>query len=152
MHGPGILMTDGCKAYARFSLQGVHLLQSCLSLRQHNQRPKQPCLQHLMMCKECKQFGRVVYTRCDWLTREAVHAHKPSATCSLHLYHIASFEQAAAGHAALPGHMCDIQGFPLHSPPPPPPPPPPPNLIDSNGHKGHTDSTTSLVEFFLAES
>lgn len=86
---------------------------------------KQPCLQQMMMCKECRQFGRFAYTRCDWLTPEAVHAHKPSATCSLHLYHIASFEQAAAGHAALPGHMCDIQGFPIHSPPPTPPHPHP---------------------------
>jgi len=38
----------------------------------------------------------------------AVHAHKPSTTCSLHMQGVASFEPAAAGHAALPEHKrCD---------------------------------------------
>ena len=37
------------------------------------------------VCKECKHFDRFACTYCDWLTCEAVHAHKPSATCSLHL-------------------------------------------------------------------
>ena len=45
---------------------------------------KQPCLQQMMMCKECKQFGRFACTYCDWShAKLSMHTSRlPHALCT----------------------------------------------------------------------